>query len=166
MKKIIKYALPLLLLVASIGSAKNSDVIIVEGIVLSNSVEPSIDNNTFTPGHSVQKITNKDDIIFYRSNIAVINPTKKKYNIKLLCVDSKDNIIYKGSLKMSLEKINGHVEKNIIGRAAQHLGLDPKPGAMIKGQINPLVNNNVYYIKLYVENKLLGLTKFHYLIEK
>lgn len=74
-------------------------------------------------------------------------------------------MVYTDSLKMPLEKIRGHIDKEVIGLAAQHLGLDPKPGAMIKGQHIPLANNNYYYIKLYVEKKLIGITKFQYIVK-
>lgn len=88
MKKIIRYTPLLLLLMASIGNTKTeSDTVLVEQIILSNSVTPNIDN-TFDPGNSVEIFTNKDEIIFYRPTIAVINPTKKKYNTTILCVDS------------------------------------------------------------------------------
>jgi hypothetical protein len=158
-RKIIIYGLTSLFLSCT-SYAKKTNEIVIERIILSNSAEQT-PGNTFNPGDSVEIVTDQDKIIFYRSNIAILNPTQKQYSIELKCTDSLNNLIYKGTMKMNLE-ISHTKEGNIIGRAAQHLGLDPRQGAMIKGQINPLKINNDYYIKLIVEKKLLGLTKFHY----
>jgi hypothetical protein len=142
------------------------DIIIAERIIVTNGVSNGFSDKEIWIEDAVDTITNKDNIMFYAARIVVINPTKKEYNVRMTCIDSKNNIVFNGSIKMLRSKIYSYVDKDSIAFITQHLGLNPKQGAMVKGQRTPLVGNNDYYIKLYVENKLIGITKFYYKIDK
>ena len=166
MKKIIRRGLLFLVLLGIMGSAKpNSDIFIIERILLCNSLRENA-NNTITPGDSVEVITNKDEIIYYSANIGVINSTKEKYGFKIICVDSKNNIIFGDTAKVSLYKKKERIGKDSIRHVLLYLRLDPEPGAIVEGRLLPWENDNDYYIKLYFENKLMGVTKFHYMTKK
>ena len=122
--------------------------------------------NSFSPGDSVDSFTNKDDIILYTADIGVVNPTKKKYNVKLICVDAKGHLILKGAVKRSLAHFIRRVDGDVIKGYTQTFGLDPKAGILIKDQVSPLKNGENYFIKLYFENQLIGITRFRYSIIK
>lgn len=142
-----------------------NDMMVVVNMVLSNSAE-KITYDVFNPGNSVETITNKDKMIFYSVDIGVINPTKKNYNVKIICVDSKDDVVYKGFAKRSLDINDGLIGKDQVKRFVQIFTLNPRSGAKVGGKLKPLMHNQDYYIKLYFEDKLVGITQFHYLIIK
>jgi hypothetical protein len=165
MKKIIRSGLLLLTFLSyGKGLEARTDTVMVERIILSNSAK-KITGDFANPGASVETVINKDKLIWYHADIGIVNPTKKKYEIEINCVDSKGKIVFKGILKRSFG-IKDDVDGEVISRVTQTLGLDPKSGAIVKGQLIPLENNNDYFIKLYVEKNLIGVTKFHYIIEK
>ncbi|KTD35415.1 hypothetical protein Lmor_0862 [Legionella moravica] len=97
--------------------------------------------------------------------IGDINPTKKKYDVKIVCVDYKGTPILQGSVKRSLIGFTCHIGGDIVKGYTQTLGLNPKLGAMVKDQVVPLKDGD-YCIKLYFENKLIGITKFNYYVIK
>ncbi|MFI4918373.1 MAG: hypothetical protein ACHP65_02340, partial [Legionellales bacterium] len=146
MKKEVLKKLVFLVLLISIGSVKaSSDEATAVEIILSNSSKPVI-YNFIDPGDSVETVSNKDKIIFYSAVINILNPTKKKYDVELICVDSKNHMIFKGEKKRSLLRLEDHMGNDIIKRIIQLLEFDPKPGAMVEGQLAPLENNRDYFI--------------------
>lgn len=165
MNKIIRYTLVFFILISSFANAKDiTDSVFIDTMFLTDSIVKVI-SNSYQPGHGVDSFTNKDDLIFYYAVIGVINPTKKKYNVEMVCVDSKGNTILQGTVKRSLSGFTRHVGGDIIKGYTQTLGMDPKIGAMVEGQIAPLRNGD-YFIKLYFEKKLIGITKFNYYVIK
>lgn len=162
----IRSGLLLLVLVCAIGRAVASkDVVFVESMFVSDYAAMII-SDSISPGQSVELFTSKDKIIYYFANIGVINPAKKKYDVEIKCMNSKGDTVIKGKLKRSLPNFNGHQGESIIRSVAQTLGLDPKPGAMVEGQLIPLESGNDYFIELSFDNKLVGITRFHYTSEK
>lgn len=122
----------------------SSNVVFVGRIIVSNTAE-RITYDVIDPGKSVETITNNDTVIFYDADIGVINPTKKKYGIKILCTDKNGKNIFKGSVNRSLS-MGDNVDGDIIGRIVQQLELDPKSGAMVEGQLAPLESGNDYLL--------------------
>jgi len=163
MRKIIRSGLLLLVLVSVAGNAtSNCDSIFIDRLGVSNSAN-SFYLKSLLLGERVEKVTSKDKIILYYANIGVMNPSHKKYNVEIIYLDSKSNVVIKGAYKTQLlDESLAHIGDDIIKNTLITVGLDPKPGAMVKGQLLPLKDNNDYYIKLFVEKKLIGVTKFHY----
>jgi hypothetical protein len=156
----------------SVGSAKaNKDIVYVDRMLISTSATPVMVTDAMTQlqsdkvmrgNDSVERITSKDKIIYYIANIGVINPTKKYYHVKIICVDSNGKTVITGKVKRLLSGFSYQVGGEAVKGYEQTLGLDPKPGAMVKGQLIPLESGHAYFIKLFVENKLIGLTRFKY----
>ena len=166
MKKIIRDGLLLMMLITSTCIVKaGSNMAVVNSMFISNSTVQTL-LNSVSPGPSVETITNKDEMIFYYADIGIINPTKIKYDIDVVCIDSKGNTIIKGSVQRKLTESIEHIGGDTIKRLVQTVGLDSKSGAMVSGQLIPLKNGNNYFIKLFVEKKLIGVTKFNYLTVK
>ncbi len=132
----------------------------VMSTIVSNSYE-LVTYDVLVPGDSVETITSKDKVMFYEMVIGINNPTKKKYSIEIVCVDSKDKIIFRGAVKRSFE-LKDEFEGGNLFRLVQQLEFHPKAGTLIAGQLYPLEPGNDYFIKFYFENKLLGITKFNY----
>lgn len=155
-----------------VGNAEaNKDIVYVDRMLISTSATPirvtdpvtQLKSDKVIQGNdSIERITSKDKIIYYVANIGVINPAKKYYHVKIICVDSNGNTVITGKVKRLLSGFSYQVGGETIKGYEQTLGLDPKPGAMIKGQLIPLESGHDYFIKLFVENKLVGLTKFNY----
>ena len=96
------------------------------------------------------------------ADISVFRPSKKYYNVMINCINSKGNLVYEGTVKRSLSGYSYKLGNDRVKGYNQTLGLNPKLGAMIKGQRIPLVDGQDYYIQLFVENKLISITKFSY----
>ena len=141
------------------------DSIFISNMFLTNSAIQVL-SNSFNPGRSVDSFTNKDNLILYTADIGVINPTKKRYFVEVICVDSKGNIVLKGAVRRTLSGFSRRVEGDIIKGYTQTLGMDPKVGAMVSDQLAPLKNGENYFIKLYFEHKLIGVTRFSYSVIK
>ena len=167
MKKILKsFVLLLVLVINTECVAKNRDIVFVDRIIVSYTLE-TILSDPLMPRDSAEGVTSEDDIMYYVAKIGVINPTKKEYNIKILCVDNNGRVVLKRTEKRSLPSLyNENSSEDVIRSVTQTLSLDPKPGAMVSGQIFPLEDDKDYYIQLYFEKKLLGITTFHYDVEK
>lgn len=160
--------LPGILLFASIYSSPNigasSENIFVGEIILSNSLE-IISYDAINPGDSVEKFTNRDNTIFYTADIGIINPIKKYYLIEIDCINSIGKRVFKESTKEPL-KFKTNIQNDVLARLVKQVELNPKSGAMVEGQFALLESGNDYFIRLYVDNKLIGLSKFHYEIKK
>jgi hypothetical protein len=166
MKNIMKSIALLFLLVSGFSNANTlHDTVVINTSVLSNSGMRAI-LNSISPGPSVEMITNKNDIILYYAEIGIINPTKKKYAIKITCVDTTGNVIIKGSFQRELSsELKRNIGTDLMKSTLFIVTLDPKVGAMAPGQLIPLKSHNEYYIKLFVENKLIGISHFNYEVE-
>lgn len=167
MKKIFMSSLLAATLSCGMGNAGTyNDNIFVNRMLLSNS-ENRVILNSISPGKNIEIFTNKDDIILYYADIGVINPTKKKYDIEIICVDKDDNAIIKGAFKREfILESERHIGANIMKKTLLIVTLDPKVGAMAPGQLTVLKAHNNYFIKLYIEKKLIGVTNFSYEIDK
>lgn len=166
MKKIFGRTLLLFVLMNGLGCARGlEDSIFVNRMLLSNSGTRAI-LNSISPGEDVEMITNKDDVILYYADIGILNPTKKNYSVEIICTDKKGNIVIKGAFKRMIDGEEDIVGADVIKDTLITVTLDPKQGAMVPGQLIPLKNQTDYYIELFVEKKLIGITKFNYAIEK
>lgn len=166
MKKIFKRGLILFVLITKVFSVQaKSDTIFIDRMLMGNSTGVHF-FNPFIPEKSIDFFRAKDEIIYYVANISIINPTKKTYRIGIFCVDSRGKLVFKAIVKRALCDYEYKLGKDTIKGVSQTLGLEPKPGAIIKGQFMPLESDKDYYIKLYVEKKLIGLSKFHYIANK
>lgn len=112
--------------------------------------------------NSVDAFTNKDSLIYFMADISVFRPSKKYYHVTINCIDAKENMVFQGTVKRSLSGYSYKLGNDLVKGYNQTLGLNPKLGAMIKGQKIPLVGGQNYYIQLFVENKLISMTKFSY----
>jgi len=114
-----------------------------------------------TPTNFVNTVDSKEKIIFFYASVRIMNPTKKKYKTRIVCVDSQNNVIIEGTALQPLQRasILGKDRTNSID---QTLGLNPKPDAMVPGQKRPLQDGGEYFVKLYVEGELVSITNFRY----
>ncbi|KTD81886.1 hypothetical protein [Legionella worsleiensis] len=163
MNKIIRYFFVFFIFISSLANASAvKDGVFIDTMFLNDYVV-----NVFSNSDDSRKIADsfskKDSMILYYAIIGVINPTKKMYDVKIVCVDSKGNPVLQSTVKQSLSGFTRHVGGDIIKEYTQTLSMDPKIGAMVKDQIVPLKNGD-YFIKLYFENKLIGITRFDYSI--
>jgi hypothetical protein len=162
MKTLLKCILPLLLLVNFINNVQAStDLIFVDRMMISNSIKNK--SNKIKPNSSNWYLSNEDQDIFYYAQIGIINPTATQYEIKLVCIDEEGIPIFRKNFKVALTKFSGYQqEKNTIKLYELTLNLNPKPNALVKGQIAPLKDDNNYLVKLFINKKLIGITQFHY----
>ena len=166
MRKIIRYAVLLLAFVSGSGYPdKINDAVFTANMIVSD-VPDTLGGWEYKPGDNVEVFSNQDEIIYYEANIGVINPTKKKYRLEIICIDSKGKVIIQGVINRSLDENKGQINEYVIRGVTQTLGLDPKPGALVAGQLFPLESGHDYFIQLYFEKKLIGVTKFHYVINR
>ncbi|MCL9685787.1 hypothetical protein [Legionella maioricensis] len=162
MIKIIKETIFLLLFIVTIGYAKTpNDSVVINRVLISNTAKKII-FDVYAPGKDVHIFTNKDKKIFYYVYFGIINPTKKKYQIEIICVDKKDNIVFQEATERTLIKYPDYIGEDIVKNQEQMLWLDPTPGAIVKGQRLPLKSDNDYFIELYIEKKLVGVSRFTY----
>lgn len=147
-----------------------SDIFFVDNIRISTTatsiddVNPSTQiksNRALVGNDSVNEINSKDSIIYYMAHIGVINPSKKKYNVKITCKNAEGKVVLVGEVQRTFSGYTNKLGENILHVYEQTLGLYWKPNALINGQNFPLETGD-YYIILMVENTILGITKFHY----
>jgi len=134
------------------------------GVSMSNAAE-RITSSIYEPLNNVNSFSDKDKTIFYSADIGIINPAKKKYRFKIVCIDRKGKVIFKGLLNRS-DFIKDKIGVDKIIRLTQQLELKTAPGAMAYGQTVPLESGQDYFVKLYVDKKLIAVTKFSYSINK
>lgn len=163
MKKILKVGVVLLVLISSLKSVEaSSEIVFVDRMMISKAVEKN-KLNLSLPKRSDWTFRSTDKIIFYYANIGIINPRKTSYDFKISCTDINGNPVIKGTLKKDLSEFSEYyINKDKIINGIITLMLDPKPGVMVKGQLRPLENDKEYFIKVYFEKKLIGITQFRY----
>jgi hypothetical protein len=163
MKKIVKIGMVLLVLIFNLQRLEaSSDIVFVDRMMTSSVVVKRL--NLSLPKWSDWTFRDTDKIIFYYANIGVINPSKKSYNIEIVCTDIKGNPIIKSSLKKDFSEFSEYnIGKDKVRNGIITLILDPKPGGMVKGQLLPLENGKDYFIKIYFEKQLIGVTQFDYI---
>ena len=157
----------MLILLSNFSSAEtNNDVVYVNRMIISNS-ERDLPLNSIAPGMNKEIITNKDDVIFYYADIGVINPTKKKYTVEIIFVDKNNRTFVKGKFERKLKSITiQHIGKNVLKSTLLTFSFDPKVGALVQGQRIPFHHHDEYFIKLFIDNKLIAVSSFLYYIEK
>lgn len=163
MKKIKRTWLFFILLSAATSWAKTHNVVI-SSMVLSNSIGKTTNHSMF-PGRLVTTISNTDEIIYYSADVGILNPGKEKYSFKIVCMDSTKHVIYEDNQDLILNGITRIGEDN-FAHSRVYLRLDPEPGSFVDGRLLTWENNKDYFIKLYLEKKLIGITYFHYVLKK
>ncbi len=128
MKKIIISVIFLLgFCVANANS--NFDKAFIMGITVSNSYDFIIYEQAEL-GNSVTTISSTDKVMLYEAVIGMIDPNKKQYDIKIICVDSKDKIIFRGAVKRSFY-LKDDLEGKGLFRMIQQIEFNPKPGSLM-----------------------------------
>lgn len=134
----------------------SGDNIFIDRMMMSNAALNKKDLNS-----NYWYFSNTDKHIFYYVNIGIINPTKKQYDVEYICIDKNGNSITQGTLKMNLAELEEwQLGKDTIRRSklitfTVKPQLHANPKTSLKGDSN-------YYVKLYVDKKLIGFTEFHY----
>jgi hypothetical protein len=167
MKKIMITIFFILTLLSNLSSAKSdNDIFYINRVIISNS-KIDLPFNTITPGTNQEIITNNDDVIFYYANIGVINPTKKKYTVEIVCVDKNNKTFVKEKFERKLQsQIVKYIGENGLKFTLITVSFDPKVGALVQGQRIPFHHHDEYFIKLFIDNKLIAVSSFLYYIEK
>lgn len=156
-----------LLLYATFAAASDDQTLpipVVETIALST--DPTMLYGKGFPGTVTRTVSSNDAIAFYFAAIRVINPGKKKFEVKLECVDSSGQLIIGNT---STKEVHALTESKYMegksGYLETSLGLNPAVDAVVPGQKMTLKNEEEYYIRLFIDDKLVGLTKFRYFIK-
>lgn len=147
----------------SVEHVEDRDIILPEIVAVSG--DATVVYGKGFPGTVTRTITSANKTALYYASLRILNPTKKTYEIKIECIDEIGNPVIEGVVQRELfpvteskylESKSGYVEVT--------MGLNPKPGAMVPGQHKALKNGEGYFVRLYVENKLIGLSHFRYVI--
>ena len=141
-----------------------NDSVVVDKMLMTSTID-GVTLADYLPKKSEDIFSNTDKAILYYVYFGIINPTKKKYQVDIICVDTKNNIIFNESTKRALENLPDYIGEDIIKHQVQLFQLDPKLGVMVKGQLIPLQDDNDYLIKLYIEKKLVGISRFTYQVD-
>lgn len=156
----------LLSLSAAIASAKTTnDTVVVAEAVISNDTMLVMTGSTALPKNVVRSLSSKDKIIYFYSSLLVLNPTKDVYEGRIECVDKMGKTIIGADIQRKIYGKNA-IGEDAIGKLEITLGLDPKPGSIIKGQTEPLKDGEEYYIRTYISGALVGISGFSYSVRK
>lgn len=164
MKKIFSYGLVLFFLIAKNANllAMNNHVFI-DRMLVSNSTESS-SANLLLPLESADVITDKDELIYYVANLGIINPTKNRYDADIICVDSNNNIIFKETVKPSFAGYEYQLAGDTIKDITYKLKINLKSGEKGMNQLISFKKGENYFIKLYFDKNLIGITNFQYIV--
>lgn len=119
------------------------------------------------PGRATRTITSADKTALYYASLKIINPPKLHYKLRIECVDAEGMVLIDGSADKEIFAVSR--QKYLNGEAGQleiTMVLDPRLGAMVRGQRMPLKHDMDYFVRLYVDGKLIGLTSFQYVVLK
>lgn len=117
------------------------------------------------PNDVTRTVRNTDKIIFYYASIRIVNPQKQKYAVEIECIDENGDTVIASETMKEIFSINE--SKYLDGKSGYietSLGLEPRVGAMVSGQKKSLKPGATYFIRLYVEKRLIGLTQFRYIV--
>jgi len=141
-----------------------ADTIIAQTTLISNEAIGGAKNVLAEPGKKALYITSKDKIMYFFSTLNVVNPTKESYIGRLECIDKNGNVIISSEIQRTIYR-KERIAEDEVAEFDLTLGLDPKPGTLVKGQATPLKDGENYYIRTYIEGKLINLAPFRYRIE-
>lgn len=166
MRKLIIISSFLFILTCNINNVMaENDAVYVDRMLISGSIIRN-SQGTLIPKFSQWSFSDKDKIIFYAANIGIINPSKKLYEVKYVCIDVNGRIIFQGEDKIELTEPSTkyvYLDKNKISQPKMvTFSLKPQRGVLVRGQVQPLESNKDYYVQLFVEKKLIGLSQFSY----
>lgn len=143
---------------------KTSPIPVIETMALST--DPTMLYGKGFPGTVTRTISSNDKIAFYFAAIRVINPGKNKFELRLECVDSSGQLIIGNTTTREVHDLTE--SKYLDGKSGYmetSLGLNPAVDAIVPGQKMSLKNEEEYYVRLFIDDKLIGLTKFRYFIK-
>ena len=139
------------------------DTIIPEALVVADKATVLYGNGF--PENYTRVIMSDANIALYYASIKVLNPSKENYNVKIQCQDRKGATVIEGKYKLPLSLTKSEtLGEDSINYIETTLGLYPQPGKRVPGQRMALKNEETYFVKLWVEGKLVGLTSFRYAI--
>ncbi len=163
MSAIIKNCILLLIFINCIVKVEaSSDFVFIDRMMTSDLIQKKFDG-VEVPKRSAWVFRSSDKIIFYYAQVGIINPTKNKYDFDVVCIDEKGKIFIKQVMTKEFPEMSAYyLGANIIKSDVITMKLDTKSNASIKGQLLPLELAKTYFIKLYFEKKLIGITSFIY----
>lgn len=133
--------------------------------ILAVSGNPSVIYGKGFPGTVTRTIRSSDKSAFFYASVRIVNPKKSKYVVKLECVDDAGNVVIEGTLQKEIFPMyRRRYMEGEIGQIEVSLGLNPTAGAKVAQQRMILKDDTQYFIRLYVEGRLISLTNFRYLI--
>lgn len=164
MKKILKSAMLLLTLVNAWNDVEaGNEQVFVDRMIIGNNISGIA--NSGLPKKDMWSFHDADQTILFYAKIGVINPILKTHTLEYTCTDQEGNLVIKGTFKNNpAENTVYHLGPDTLKSQIITLELNPKPGALVKGQINPLKKDNIYFIKIYFEKNLIGISEFDYRI--
>ena len=158
----MSYKLLIIALISFIKIARaDSDIIFIDRLMMDNSIN-ELNKNVVKSDNWIFFSEYKN--IYYYAKLGVINPTKNQYNVEYICMNKKGKTITHGALKMNLHKTEiFNFGKKII-RESEFIttNLFPKINEIAKRQSASLENSSDYYMKLYVDKKLIAISHFQY----
>jgi len=113
------------------------------------------------PGNVARVINSGDEIVFFYGSIRVLNPTKRSYTVWAECVDENGKSILSETLQRTLTDETS-VHSLHYGRFDVSLGLNPKPGVLVKGQRRKLAFGHEYSFRVYVDGAMVAISSFRY----
>ncbi|WP_143133484.1 hypothetical protein [Pseudoduganella namucuonensis] len=150
---------------ATLESSSESEVVVPD--ILAMSSEANIVYSKAFPGPVTRTIRSTDKTALFYASLKIIAPKKERYSIKIDCVGEDGNPLIAGTVNREIFSVNkAKYQNGEIAQIEVSMGLDPKSGAMVPGQIRPMRNDENYFIRLYVDDKIVGLTSFRYIILK
>lgn len=162
MKCIVRILILLLLKNGVLCAKEPNDVTFLNGAMITHLVEKG-PNNSYVPDVPNAAVSNQDNIFLYYANVGVMNPTKKKYDVELSCIDKKEHVLFRKVFQQTVHASDApKLGVNTMKEAIITFTMNPKTGGMVPGQTNVLKDHQDYYMKLYFDKKLIGITEFRY----
>jgi hypothetical protein len=156
-----------LTLATPVGAALSSNMVLPEILVVADdaSTLEAFGGISGLPQNVVRVVTSRAKIVFFYTSMRVINPTKEEYEIHIECVDSGDRIVIdvRTTQKISRREVSMAGDKTYSIEA--RLGLDPRLGVLVPGQKIPLEGGGNYFVRIFVDDKLIGLSTFRYVVD-
>lgn len=164
MSIILKYAMLFVILMNNaFGAEVINDVFFIDRLLMSDSLG-NVQGSYKLPKRNILKFNNKSKNIFYYANIGILNPRKKEYLVEYFCVDGHGNMIFhrEEKIKISQWRKTFFEKDTSIVSGTIDFAFNPMENSLIIGQFIPLLSGKNYFIKLYIEKQLIGLTEFIY----
>ncbi len=158
----MSYRLLILALLSFIKIARaDSDIIFIDRLMMDKSISALSKKVVKT---DTWRFSSEDKSIYYYAKFGIINPTKNQYDVDYICINKKGTPITQGTLKTKLAMSEVFSLGKEIMRESEFVttNLFPKINKIAEGPSASLDNGNDYYMKLYVDKKLIAISHFQY----